>query len=377
MKRLGYYSYPTHHTVSFSLIAQSHIRHLRLLGAEIYEVPEIALPFFRPVRRSPLVIHPLLYIGFSVLNVRLNLCKAAYWQEAETKLADDLDSWLSSFSKVVGVDVADSDRISELAVRLTEMCDAVVVPSTSSREAYVSSGVRVPVHVVPHGVEDSWIDAPNYWQTAPVERVPSQLLSLYTLKRSLGLKLITFFLWHSEERKGWPEVAAAYTSLANTRKDVALVIVTMTPAPHLFRQLGGKLAVNLHGFFDEEAKRAIYDLSDVVLVLSRGGGFELCALEALARGVPVVTGDWGPFTDYVPREMRVPARARVPVFKGNLFHTGLGSVADVAAVVEKVIDVLDNRGWYVELAHSWVENVVRPKFTWRAVTRRLADLLFG
>jgi len=375
--KIGYYCYPTHHTVSFSLIARSHIRHLRSLGVQIYEVPELALPFFSPVKRAPLVIHPLFYIGVKVLDTCLSLSQAAYSQSAEAKLVDVFNNWASKFSKIIGVDVADSDRISELGVRLTEICDAVIVPSTSSREAYVSSGVRVPVHVVPHGVEDRWINAPNYWQTTPVEKVLSQLLTLYSLKKNLNLKLITFFLWHSEERKGWPEVAAAYTSLTNTRKDVALVVVTLTPAPHLFKQLGGKLAVNVHGFFDDEVKRAIYDLSDIVLVLSRGGGFELCALEALARRVPVVTGDWGPFLDYVPREMRVPARDRAPVFRGNLFHTGLGYVADVAAAVEKIIDILDHRSWYVELAQSWTENVIRENFTWRVIARRLKDIIFS
>jgi hypothetical protein len=62
----------------------------------------------------------------------------------------------------------------------------------------------------------------------------------------------------------------------------------------------------------------------------------------LARIVPVVTSDWGSWTDYVPSYLRVKTGERVQPLPGNAIHVGYGYKVDVESALNKVHDILDN-----------------------------------
>ncbi len=85
-----------------------------------------------------------------------------------------------------GFDVADTDMISSSAVRTANKMDLIMVPSEFSKQAYVNSGVKTRVEVVPHGVNEELYSQPK----SPSSLVPGD-----------GVKIL-FFFWHSELRKG-------------------------------------------------------------------------------------------------------------------------------------------------------------------------------
>lgn len=369
MRKRGslYYAYPVEHFVSFSIVARQHVKHLKQLGYNVYELDGSLLPTFAPVHKLPLIIHPLFFNMVEVLKARMSI--------TGTLKREYVEQWLSRFAKIIGVDVADSSRISKTAVKVANYTTACVVPSSFAREVYVKSGVKVPVYVVYHGVEDYWYTRPNLWKRGKLGNVNPAIIRVRELKEREGVKVLLFWLWHSPDRKGWPEVKRVYRLLKQERRDAMLVIVTMTPTPYEVMEVSDLGVVNVYGVLSEESKMALYDLADATLVFSRGGGFEMCALESLARGTPALTVDWGPFKEYVPPEFRLKKGYRVEVLPGNEIHVGYGYTVDVNDAVSKLLDLLEKPEDWREKCEEWREKVLKGRFTWRRSAEQLAEVL--
>jgi glycosyltransferase involved in cell wall biosynthesis len=120
---------------------------------------------------------------------------------------------------------------------------------------------------------------------------------------------------------------------------------------------------------------ALYDLADVTLMFSRGGGFELSALESLARGVPVVTSNIGSWTDYVPQFLQVKAGERVKVFESNAIHVGYGYKVDVESALDKINDILENYDDYRARVEEWRSKVLSSEYRWDVVAKRLVEVI--
>ena len=368
------YVYPQHHTVSFTLIARKHVEYLRRLGlAEIQELDELAFPGFRPQVKYMAVLHPHIYIWHRVL--------AWYDSRLSERLKDRMPGYLerlrSSYDGIVAVDVCDSDRMSVYAVELLNQADKVVVPSNYCVEVYRSSGVKVPVYRVPHGVDPEWYSTPNVWDGAPARTLNPALLEVYLYKLRRGKRLLLFWLWHSSARKGWPEVKEVYGRLVRERKDVVLLLKTVHPNMPEFQEVMHLGAIQVYGWLDEFEKMALYDLADITLMFSRGGGFEVNCLESLARGVPCVASYWGSWKDYLPPFLGVRVGERVKVFEGNAIHIGYGYRVDVESALDKIHDILDNYEDYKARVGEWRVNVLSREYRWDRVALKLAEVASG
>ena len=366
------YVYPQHHTVSFTLIARKHVEYLRRLGlAEIQELDELAFPGFRPQVKYMAVLHPHIYIWHRVL--------AWYDSRLSERLKDRMPGYLerlrSSYDGIVAVDVCDSDRMSVYAVELLNQADKVVVPSNYCVEVYRSSGVKVPVYRVPHGVDPEWYSTPNVWDGAPARTLNPALLEVYLYKLRRGKRLLLFWLWHSSARKGWPEVKEVYGRLVRERKDVVLLLKTVHPNMPEFQEVMHLGAIQVYGWLDEFEKMALYDLADITLMFSRGGGFEVNCLESLARGVPCVASYWGSWKDYLPPFLGVRVGERVKVFEGNTIHIGYGYRVDVESALDKIHDILDNYEDYKARVEEWRGKVLSKEYRWDRVALILEDVV--
>jgi glycosyltransferase involved in cell wall biosynthesis len=366
------YVYPQHHTVSFTVIARKHLDYMRRLKlAEVYEMDELAFPDFCPVTKYDAVLHPHIYIWHRFIE---RLYRVAS-DTLRHKIPQYVDYYRSRFDRVVAVDVCDSDRMSEYAVGLLNQADKVVVPSSFCVEVYSSSGVKKPTHRVPHGVDPEWYTAPNVWDVSPAKAINPSLLEVFLYKLRRKKKLLLFWLWHSPARKGWPEVKEVYTRLVRERRDVVLVLKTFSPSAPEFQEVMHLGAVQVYGWLSDYEKMALYDLADVTLVFSRGGGFELSALESLARGVPVVASSKGSWTDYVPRFLQVKVGERVKVFEDNAIHVGYGCKVDVEDALNKIHDILENYDDYRARVEEWRSKVLSSEYRWDVVAKRLVEVV--
>ena len=340
-----WYIYPVWHKVSFSLIAERHVEELRKYF-RLYAIDELALSGLYPATNPLLILHPFFY--------------------PMTKYAKRLQRLLARVRGIIGIDVADSDRISNLAVSMTHYSEAMIVPSTWARDSYARSGVRVPIHVLPHGVEKEWFTSP--FQLTIFKK-------LYDMKKEKGLVYLLHFCWHSPYRKGLDLVLRTYEILRKERKDVILIAKFMSPdgEPHsIIRRLGG---IIISGWLSEEQKRELYDISDIYLLFTRGGGFELNGLEAIVRGNVVVAGNEGSWTDYLPQFSLVETRKCPYVLKDNAIHTGRGREIIIEKAVDKVCEIADNLDDYKARIREHVENSIKDRYTWEAVGRNLAEII--
>jgi len=360
-KRGVVYCLPMWHTVSFSLVAKKHIEQLRRY-TKVYEWDEMTIPDIYVVTPFALIIHPVFGAVWrwiqQMSGIEPNLDAAL----------DSLSGRLRKFEKVVGFEVADSDAVSELAVKLLAPVDEVCVPSEWSRRSFISSGCKKPVRVVPHGLDTEWYTTPP---VNPSEIGNQALQMLYRYKLDYNKKLLTFWLWHSPDRKGYPEVQQFYERLRKERNDVALVIKTQGPL-NLDVQSASQLnIVNVWGWLDDREKMLLYDLSDITLLFSRGGAFEINGLESLARGVPIIAHRKGAWAEYSPPWCLVPEALKVKVFADNAVHVGYGYTVDVEKAVDLAHVMLDNLDEYKARTREYAQKVLAEKYTWERVGEQI------
>ena len=336
-----WYVYPMWKKVSFSLISRKHLKYLRKL-MRIAEIDELAFPC-TDVTSNPLVLlHPYFY--------------------PLDAFARQLAHRLPRLHGLIGLDVADSDRLSQHAVELANKATAMVVPSNFARRAYESSGVRVPVHVLPHGVEPEFVDRPRRQNPFPV--------ALRDLRRR-GVKILLAYIVHSGYRKGEDLLMEIYRRLKAERKDVALAIKDAWGV----RLADDRQKRIFTGWLGERQQVDLYDNADLFLLTSRGGGFELPGLEALARGVPTIAAEGGSWDDYMPAWGKVPSRRSGPVLEGNSIHVGNGVEMIVEKAVDKAIQILDNLDEYKAKAREYAQTRIKREFTWPRIAQNLKRII--
>jgi len=364
------YVAPFWHTVSFTLIARKHVEYIKKLGlASVQTCDELSFASFIPSMKYATVLHPWIYIYHRFLMAR----SKALDENIKDRFQSYLSWWRSYFEKLVAIEVCDSDRLSDFAVNLLNQADKVIYPSSFCVEVAKASGVKVPVVRVPHGVDPEWYTTPNQWETAPIKNINPLLVELYLYKIRKKKRLLLIWLWHSPERKGWPEALEFYKRLVRERKDVILVLKTMSPRSPEFQDVMPLGAVEVYGFLSEYEKMCLYDLADMTLCFSRGGGFEHNALESLARGIPVITSDWGSWTDYVPSFLQAKRGRKVIVLPNNMIHVGYGYTVDVESALDKAHDILDNYEEYKAKTEEWRKKVLSKEYNWEVVARRIVE----
>ena len=350
------YMYPQLVRVSFTNIAEKHVVQLRkCMTVETLEIKHTYLVH----KHYPIIAtHPVFWAfthpSPTVLDLRLKQLEHVY------KHCDAL----------IGFDVADSDRIAQFcADLLNEYYDCVIVPSNASREAYIRSGVSIPVHVIPHGIDDRLINA-----NPSLEHVYNFDLRLaFDYKCNKGYKYVLFFLWHSGYRKGADIVAQAMQIVQKERNDVLLLLKLGELADPYLRMFRNVKHIAIKGWLSHNELAFLYQLADVVVCPSRGGGFELNALEALAFGKPTIAHAHGCFADYAQWLITCKASYCHTVIPHNHIHIGGGWQILPNDLASKIMHVFDN---YDKIAdrYSKIAPQVRQQYNWQRIGKQLCDL---
>lgn len=133
---------------------------------------------------------------------------------------------------------------------------------------------------------------PSRFQIAPK---PNYLLERYKLKAEQPIILTVTRLGKSARYKGYDRILQALVSVKKLIPDVHYVLVGKgddTPRiKELISQLGLSDCVTLAGFVPDEELCDHYNLCDVFALPSKGEGFGIVYLEALACGKPVLAGN--------------------------------------------------------------------------------------
>jgi len=341
-----WYVYPMWHRVSFTLVARKHLEQLKK-RMRIHEIDELAFPHVSPHTRPVVLIHPYFYC----------MLRAAKF----------ISRKLHRYGALIGIDVADSDHLSNLAVSMSYYARRMIVPSTFCKRVFERSGVTVPVDVVPHGLDMEWYEKPK--------QIGKFFPELAKIKERKRIKFVLFFLWHSGYRKGDDLVIEWYKRLWKERKDVAIILKTGVKEAVQAQILRPFNCVHIFGWLTEEQKMELFDLADIYPLFSRGGAFEINGLEAIARLVPVLAAKGGAWEDYLPSWSLVDSHRCKCVLPNNPLHDGGGVEIEVEKAVDRAHIILDNLDDYRERLREHIEKRVKHVFNWEAVGERLYKII--
>ncbi|GAI94791.1 unnamed protein product, partial [marine sediment metagenome] len=184
-----------------------------------------------------------------------------------------------------------------------------------------------------------------------------------------GIKILYFEL-HSPWRKGGDIVEKVMRKVLNERTNVRLVI----RAGRTNRLNKLPRTTCFPGWISDEDIVRLYDSCDILFAPSRGGAFELNVLEALARGLVVVTSNCPSIIEYATEALIIKAKGQVPVLKRNPIHTGFGPDPDPEHAYELVNYAIDNLEELKKKAEDLAPEI-RQKYTWRKSAEKIANIL--
>jgi glycosyltransferase involved in cell wall biosynthesis len=247
--------------------------------------------------------------------------------------------------------------------------DEVWVPSQFNREGFLRCGLKRPVHIIPLGVDT------NYFHPG-VKAWPNP---------TGDLTFLSLFEW-GERKEPWL-LLKAFNEEFSAREPVRLLckIMNRDPAVKLkeeirrlrLRESGGRISYLFNLEFEHYQLGSLYRSADCFVTASRGEGWDMPLMEAMACGLPAIATDWGAHREFVhpgiayPLAVRgtVPAVAKCPYYEG--FSWADPDPDHLRRLLREVYENRDEarrRGLAAaqEMAERW---------TWRNAARRIVKRL--
>jgi len=349
-----WYVFPMWKHVSFSVIGWKHLEELKK-KLRVTPIEETAFPNILVYSYPTVILHPYFYP----------------FEKYEEKIRHKRHK----IKSIIGIDVADSTSITKYAVELTNHADAMIVPSTFAKTAYVRSGVKKPVYVIPHGVDDEFLNTPKHQ--------PNVFKALSDLKEKRKAHLIHCWILHSEYRKGLDLLVEFHNKLIKERNDVILVVKTMHGVGYITRPIENFDGILEHymdklikkEWLTEQEKMELLDVCDLYILTSRGGGFEHPPLEAMVRGEIAIGAKGGAWEDYMPKWALIDSKKSGKIFKDNPIHNGYGVEMKIDKAVDKTVEILNNLDDYKARINEYVNTYVKENLTWTKIGEQLTNII--
>jgi GT2 family glycosyltransferase len=216
----------------------------------------------------------------------------------------------------IGFTMLEVDGFPAEWVEQANRMDEVWVPSEFNRQAFLASGLARPVHVMPLGVDVSYFHPGCKAYPNPAGE----------------FTFLALFEWG--ERKAPDLLLRAWNDEFSAREPARLLCKVMNRDPGVrvkeqirrlrLRTDGGKISYLFNFDFPHYELGALYRSADAFVSVSRGEGWDMPLMEAMACGLPAIATDWGAHRQFVhagiayPLRIRklVPAVAKCPYYKG-------------------------------------------------------------
>jgi glycosyltransferase involved in cell wall biosynthesis len=263
------------------------------------------------------------------------------------------------------------------SARLDEI--EIVTPSERSREAFVAVGFRRErVHVVPHGFDPALLLRPGSVERIRVRerlQVPRTAFLFLNVggmswNKGVGILIAAF----SVHVRRFPEsilVLKANEALYGSRMQETLAdAIRLQPAVRDLDTNAALRYVPQNIPFDELC--SLYRACDAYVSPYRAEAFNLPVLEAMPAGLPVIHTAGGPTAEFCP----APLSSMVGADRMAL-PSGMGYLEPrLEALVEAMDAMAGDAGRRQRMSESATAHAARS-YTWKDVTRRLAELLAG
>jgi glycosyltransferase involved in cell wall biosynthesis len=233
----------------------------------------------------------------------------------------------NSGSYRIGYTMLEVDRIPQSWVEQANQMDELWTPSAWGAEAMRASGVERPVEVVPLGVDTA------HFCPGPA-------------RATLAGRTIFLAVFEWSQRKGWDVLLRAYRAAFGPDDAVLLLLKVdcRVPAANPLREMAQLLpspAPPVGLIYNQPLTGAqlleLYRGADCFVLPTRGEGWGMPILEAMACGLPAIATDWSAQTAFLttqngyplPSRQLIPAPAEHPYYRGARWAD-----PDEAALVE-------------------------------------------
>lgn len=215
----------------------------------------------------------------------------------------------------IGYTMLETDRIPEDWAQQANQMDEVWAPSTFNVETFRASGVVKPIHVIPLGVDPDHFNPKILKQ--PLSGVYTFLSIFEWGERKAPEILLRAF--NEEFRADEPVILLAKTMNVDPAVDVEGSIANLGLDPH-----GGRIHFSLNQVVPTNQLGVLYRSADCFVLTTRGEGWGMPVIEAMACGLPVIATNWSAHCDFmtednaypVPVHELIPAVAKCPYYKG-------------------------------------------------------------
>jgi GT2 family glycosyltransferase len=264
----------------------------------------------------------------------------------------------------VGYTMLETDRIPGDWVRQANAMDEIWSPSAFNAETFRASGIEKPIYVIPLGVD------PDYFNPR-ISRSP--LAGVYTF--------LSVFEWG--ERKAPELLLRAFNEEFRAEEPAILLakVINVDPDLDVQREVanlglsssGGRIHLSLNQLVPAYQLGVLYRSADCLVLTTRGEGWAMPVIEAMACGIPVIATNWGAHCDYMTMENAyplrierlVPARAKCPYYTG--FRWAEPSYSDLRRLLRHVYENQAEARSKGELASK----EVRENWTWDHAARKI------
>jgi glycosyltransferase involved in cell wall biosynthesis len=214
----------------------------------------------------------------------------------------------------IGFTMHEVDRLPASWVEQANQMDELWTPSRWGARVFAESGVTRPVHVVPLGID------PERYHPGP-QREEMRERTLF----------LSVFEWGA--RKGWDVLLRAYRTAFEPGDAVLLVLKIdhRAPGANPAREIAALLphpsppvALLYNQPLSAARMAELYRSVDCFVLPTRGEGWGMPALEAMACGVPAIVTDWSAPAEFVTAAngYPLPVKRLVPADAANRYYHG-------------------------------------------------------
>jgi glycosyltransferase involved in cell wall biosynthesis len=254
-------------------------------------------------------------------------------------------------------------------VRQANRLDEVWVPSELNRQGFLDSGLKTSIHKVPLGVNPQYFHARIKAHRNPMNEYVFLAVLEWGERKDPGFLLKAF-----NETFTAKEPARLVCKIIN--RDLAVSVREEIRRLEL-KDSGGKISFLFNIEFPYYQLGSLYRSADCFLATSRGEGWDMPLMEAMACGLPAIATDWGAHREYFhdgvgyPLRIRgtVPAVARCEYYRG--FCWADPDPEHLRLLLREVYEKREEAG----ARGARAAREVADRWTFQAATERIVDRL--